>query len=143
MSYKNQFTSDEWSQLELTPLWMLFIVAGMDKKVDQKELAEFARQIVIAPSHSKEFGTEVFECVQQDISYLLSAARGQNPLEGLRSVSKLLERVPKEQVDDFIATMVMIGHQIADSSGKLFRKKVSNEETAAIVIATAILQGKA
>jgi hypothetical protein len=143
MSYKNQFTSDEWNQLELAPFWMFFLVAGIDAKVDKKEMEEFAKQVVIAPSHSNVFGTEVFESLQRNIASLLANAGRQSPLEGLRDVSELLDRLPKEQVDDFIASLVMIGHRVTDSSGKLFRKNVSEKETAALVLATAILQGKA
>jgi hypothetical protein len=142
MSYKNRFTSEEWEKLQLAPIWMFLIVAGIDQKVDKKEMKEFVKQVVLAPGHSREFGQEVFQAFQQEFGRLLHKANQQIPVEGLRDVAALLERVEADQKDDFIATLVLLGHQVADSSGSIFKKNVSNEEAAGIVIAKAILEGK-
>jgi hypothetical protein len=142
MSYRDRFTDEEWRTLELAPLWMLMLVGGMDKKVDRKEMREFARQIALGPTHSQPFGIEVFLSIHNNLSAVLASGQGCGPVDGLKRVTKLLEKVEPQQAVDFKASLIHIGQKIAASSGGLFQKKVSKEETAALVFATAILAGK-
>lgn len=126
---------------ELAPLWMLMVVGGMDQKVDRKELKTFAQQVAIGPSHSQSFGKEVFFSIQGNISSVLVAGNVCSPLDGLKRVAELLERLEPAQAADFKASLLLIGKRIAESSGGLFRKKVSKEEMAALAVAAVILRG--
>lgn len=144
MSYRDKYSFSEWRTLELAPVWMFTMVAAMDKKIDKKEMKEFAEQIVNAPRHSEAFGLELFRSIHSDLSELLDEAGQKNPLQGLREVSELLGRLDQKQADDYKATLLLIGSKVAQSSGGFLKKsKVSKGEATALVLAAAILKGKA
>jgi hypothetical protein len=142
MSYRDQFSRGEWLVLESAPLFVFYIVAGIDKNIDKKEVAEFVEQVVAAPKHSHAFGREVFLGLQQDLQALLDVTGKADWVEGLKAVRGLLSRVPSDEAEDFKASLLLIANEVSKSSGGLFQDKVSADEKKAMVFIVAILEGQ-
>ena len=142
MTYQHLYKDAEWMVLEAAPLFVFYIVAGIDKNIDSKEVSEFVDQVVAAPSHSRTFGQEVFTGLQSDLKLLLEVASKADWIAGLRAVHDLLTRVPSAEADDFKASLVLIGDKVSQSSGGFLQAKASEDEKKAILLVVAILEGQ-
>jgi len=142
MSYKGSFTKEEWMLLESAPLLVFYMVAGIDKKIDKKEIDEFMEQVTHAPLHSKPFGQEVYAGLHADLRFLLEASSKINWVDGLKNVRLLLARIPTDEARDFKAGLVYLAGHVAKSSGGFLQEKLSDDEKKAIGFVIAVLEGQ-
>jgi transposase len=142
MSYKGSFTKEEWMLLESAPLLVFYMVAGIDKKIDKKEIDEFMEQVTHAPLHSKPFGQEVYAGLHADLRFLLEASSKINWVDGLKNVRLLLARIPTDEARDFKAGLVYLAEHVAKSSGGFLQEKLSDDEKKAIGFVIAVLEGQ-
>ena len=142
MTYQQLYNDAEWVVLEAAPLFVFYIVAGVDKNIDTKEISEFIDQVVAASFHSRTFGQEVFTGLQSDVKLLLEVSSKADWIAGLRAVRDLLTRVPSVEADDFKASLVLIGDKVSQASGGFLQAKVSEDEKKAILLVVAILEGQ-
>jgi len=143
MSYKSLYSDDEWLTLQLAPVIVFLEVAAADKDIDKKEREEFVTAFATLPNLSGSFGREVFESINWNLLEMTHMAMERYPdlTQGLRDVNKLFTRIPMDQVEDFVVTLIAFGRIIAEASGKFLQPKTSAEEKVALARVQAALCG--
>lgn len=145
MSSHELFTNSEWNKFQLAPFWVFLLVAGIDGKVDKKEMTEIANQINQMNKTTSGFSKEVFSSIVGNIENVMGSfanLTGKDAIEGLSEVNILLKKVDERDSDDFKKRLIYIGAQVAESSGGLFKKNISDDEKKALVAIYAILDMK-
>ncbi len=142
MSAQRSFATEEWQTLQFAPLWVFAQVAGADRKIDKKEMAALAKEISEAPLFKGALVREVLISVRGDFENVWRQfqADPRGVLEGLQEVRQLLDsQVSADDAKRFKGSMLLIGRNIAEASGKLFGSKVCEEEKAALALVSIAL----
>jgi hypothetical protein len=131
-----QFTADEWRELELAPLWILGAVAGADGSIDQAEKASHIKAISTFTAHADELVRRVFGVVAGDFesAWVRYLSDNRSATQGIAAVSKVLARLPNPAATvPFKAALLELGGAVADASGgklQLGRKRSRSEREA-------------
>lgn len=123
MSSQTLFSSNEWRTLQFTPLWVFGAVATADGKIDKKEVAALAAELAQAPLYKEILARDVMLSLGTDFSNLfhLFGSDGRNVVQGLTEVANILDRkVSPQTAYNFKASMLMIGYNVSESTGKGF-----------------------
>ena len=131
---KELFNEQEWELLQKTPAIVFSMVAAADGKVDTKELDAFSKFC-----HSKNvFKSELFKLLlpQDPKSYLdeaLPKIDKSKLKDTLREIDVTLDlKVNPVDWKAFKHHLIALGVYVANSSGKMFQHKISEEEDEAI-----------
>jgi hypothetical protein len=144
--FEDSYTAEEWQTLRFAPLWVFTAVAGMDSNIEVEEVAALAKEVAEAPLFKEPLVKEVLMSVGASFGDVLPAyhADSRDVLRGLKDVADILERrATPEQARAFKSSMLLIGRNVAESSGggRIFhREKVSEKETAALVAAATAMR---
>lgn len=143
--FQDTFTTEEWRTLQFAPLWMFTVVAGIDRDIDAREMTGLAKELSEAVLYKEPLVKEVLLSVAGDMATVFPAyqADSRDVLRGLSNAADLLERkATSEQAEGFKRAMLLLGKNIAEASGRSFfrREKISKEEQAALLGATAALR---
>lgn len=142
MSYRNQFTNREWQTLQFAPLWVFTMIAGVDGKVEQKEVVMLAKELAEAPLYKSDLAKEVFTSVGLNFETVWPAYQRdeRDVVAGLREAGKLLdEKLPSHDAEHFKRSLIFLGKQILEGSrGLIFKKDKSKEEAALVLAAIAL-----
>lgn len=134
MSYKNEFTDEEWLILESAPLWILAIVGGIDGNIDKKEISVFTDKVISIASSSFSLTREVFQDVIANIATVINTpTNGETAIKGLLVVNSLLEKVDATEAKHFKESLIFLGNEISEASGSIFKKR-SDQETKALAL---------
>jgi hypothetical protein len=130
------FNPEEWEQISQIPFLVFKYTAGIDGKVDSKEIAAFIQFCNNRKKFSSALIKEVLpenpeEYLKANESLILSKPTIK---EKLKSVDSILDF--KADVSDAISFkhhMIALGAYIANASGKIFGNKISEEEEDALM----------
>jgi hypothetical protein len=134
MTYKDKFSSEEWSSLTHTPLLIFQAVAGADGKIDKKEKKAFSSALA-SNNISQPLSAEVLESAKSQFSesetipdYTLSdiALKLQQVDEALKG------NIEQDDSLNFKKTMMALGLHVANSSGGFFGSNLSDDEVNAL-----------
>ncbi|MGB9872434.1 MAG: hypothetical protein ACPLYD_12315 [Anaerolineae bacterium] len=143
MSYRNQFTASEWQTLQFAPLWIFNLIAGVDGKVERKEVVMLAKELAEAPLYKSDLAKEVFMSVGLDFGTVWPAYQrdGRGIVDGLREVGELVDsKLSSDTAERFKRALIFLGNQILEGSGRgLFGRKDKSKEKAALVLAAIAL----
>ncbi len=146
MAYFRQFYSmDEWRTLQFAPLWVFTAISAADKKVSKKEVTALAKEIAEAHLYKEPLVQEVLGSVGSDFENVFRQyqADSRDVMRGLGDVADLLEsKAEADQAKNFKMAMLLMGRNIAEASSKgLFgKKKMGDNEKAALVLVAAALR---
>jgi hypothetical protein len=144
MPRRPEFTDDEWKQLQLAPIWVFQAVAGVDGKIDEKEITALAKELSEAHLWKDPFVRDVLLTVGDDLSTLLPEAirRIGETFTGLERVADILSlKADPTAANNFKKALLLIGKQVAEASGGFLGagEKVSEKEKLVLVaVATAL-----
>lgn len=144
MAVRAGYTNDEWRLLEYAPLWVFSAVAGADSDIDKKEGAALAKELQEAHLYKNGLAREVLSSVLHGFSDIMPAytADSRSIDEGLEDVASLLASKGETDAEGFKRAMLLLGKNIAESSGGGFLgigSKVSDaEKRALVVVATSL-----
>jgi hypothetical protein len=134
--------------LQFTPLWTFSAIAGAESGIDDKEKAALAKELAEAPLFKEALVREVLLALAGDLANQLRAygADTRDVLKGLGDMADVLDRrATPEEAKNFKNAMLLIGRNIAQSSGGGFLgtgDKVSDREKAAFVLVAAAMRVK-
>lgn len=132
----DHYVDGDWKTIMFAPLWVYETVAGIDKKVEEKERAAFVAALREPPA-SQLVGV-VFSQALETLTTLEAERRKdkRDPMRGLGEVEALLARYPNAaDAGTFRRALVDLANRVASSSGGGlfgFGSKVSDEEASAI-----------
>jgi hypothetical protein len=140
--YRTSFSDAEWSTVLFTPLWAFYAVAGIDKKIDDKEASALSKELVEAGLYKDEFTREVLGAIASDFVANMEAynADRRDILKGLMEAGQLLDAKIGAKADDFKRTCLGIAVNAAKASGPIIGDKVSKDEKKALVLVAAALR---
>jgi len=140
MSFRTQYTSDEWYTLECAPVWVFSIVAGIDGNIDKKEMKSFAKNIAELASKNIGFSKEIYQSIVSDINQVMRCkSNGEAALKGLITVNHLLKKINETDATLYKQSLIVLGNRVAESSGGLFKKNRSEKETQVLAVIHKIL----
>jgi len=129
MSFKDEFSNEEWLTLECGPLWVFAIVAGIDGKIDKKEMNSFTKNLVAKSRNSFGFSGEMYKSIIANIdSVMRIKSNGETALAGLIAINVLLKKINETDATLYKRSLVELGNEVAESSGSIFKKR-SDKET--------------
>lgn len=139
---KEKFSAAEWENLKLVPFVVFQVVCGADGRIDQKEVAEFARRMTLAPAYKDEAHRELMMEIAGDFEGCM--ARGHTAAsDGSRAATVITDaaaamrsKLTPTEHEKFGASLIIDGIALAGSSGGgLFGgKAISGEEAASIAV---------
>jgi len=143
MSYRKQFTTDEWETLQFAPLWVFTMVASVDGKVEKKEIAALAKELSEGLLYKSDLAKEVFLSVAMNFSTIWPAYQrdSRDVVVGLHQAGELVdEKLNATDAERFKRALIFMGKKILDSTSQgFFGKKDKSKETAALVLAAIAL----
>ena len=140
MSVRDSFSASEWRTLEFAPLWAFMQVAGIDRNVDQAEMAVLAKELSESLLYKDELTRGVLSSIAADFQGTLSSWRDDERkcLPGLEDAAAVLSaKAAAESAEIFKKTILAICAAAAKASGTP-GAEVSNDEAmafAAIAVA--------
>lgn len=141
MSYRDTYSDAEWYILQCAPVYVLAIVAGIDGKIDQKELKKFSQSIVEQSRSNFGFCQEMYQSIVVNIDHVLRCdSSGPTALKGLIATNVLLKKLNDSDATLYKRSLVHIGNQVAESSGGIFSKKRSQKETQVLALLIKVLE---
>jgi hypothetical protein len=135
MTFRDNFTTDEWRTLQFAHFWVFKAVAGVDNNIDVEERIALDNVMKNAGKFENPLAREIMMGIEFNIEGINAAfaedSRAIN--EGLIQVADLLDN----KIDPVIAmsfkkTLLAIGIFIGHASGKWFVAKFSKEEVDAL-----------
>ena len=125
--------------MQTAPLWILFIVGGVDRKIDEKERAAFNSYMGNVPLLPDGF---TLELMLSSLDTPLDVRRAFDsdlqrimPDEAFGRVATILGRnVPENEALMYKAFLIDLGETIANASGVLFRPKTGKNEKKALIL---------
>lgn len=140
MSYRDQFSKEEWFLIQSAPLWVLAIVGGIDGKIDKKEMQVFTDTIISISKSSIGLTREVYKSVIDDISSVINTPTdGETALKGLFAVNHLLKGANESEAKNYKESLILLGKEISEASGGFFKKR-SDKETQALGVIASLLE---
>jgi hypothetical protein len=135
MSFRTQYTSDEWYTLQCAPVWVFALVAGIDGTIDKKELESFAQNIAELASRNVGFSKEIYQSIISDINQVMNCkSNGEAALKGLITVNHLLKKINETDATLYKQSLIVLGNRVAEASGGLFQKNRSDKETQVLAV---------
>jgi hypothetical protein len=134
---KEKFTQEEWGLLKLLPFHVFVMVAGADRKIDKKEIAQLSEDLRTAAFYKDPLHRELFiDILTSDVNALVEEAMDISKLLGRANQIKaiLKEKLTPDEYQRFVASMFIDGLKVARASGGgiLGGRKVSEEEELAL-----------
>ena len=117
------FTSSEWKTLQFAPLWVFGAVANADGKIDKKEVDALVLQLSQPAVFKEILVRDVIDTLGKDFGNLFNqfGADSRNVVQGLTDVADILDRkVSPQTAYNFKASMLIIGYNVSESTGKGF-----------------------
>ncbi len=140
MSYREDFNEAQWYVMQCAPVFVLSLVAGIDGKIEKKEIKTFTQAIVEQSQNSFGFCQEMYNSIISDIEDVMRCdSSGKAALAGLIATNVLLKKVNSSDAILFKRSLVHIGNQIAETSGGLFKKR-GDKETQVLAVIIKILE---
>lgn len=137
MASRDSYTEEEWQLLQFAPLWTFSAVAGVDKKIDEKEREAFAKELAEGHLYKEQLVREVMTSLNEALGGLL-VKYGEDTRTidvGLSDVADLLDqKADAEEANNFKKSMISVGIEVAKASGGLFGNKMSEEENSALAV---------
>jgi len=141
MNFRTQYSSDEWYTLQCAPVWVFVLVAGIDGKIDKKEMESFAKNIAELASKNIGFSKEIYQSIISDINHVMRLkSHGEAALKGLITVNHLLKKINETDATLYKQSLITLGNRVAESSGGLFKKNRSEKETQILALIFKILE---
>ena len=133
---KELFSTDEWALISQAPYLVFRYIAGIDGKVDAKEIEAFHKFCKSRNSFTSKLLPEVLPANSE--SYLNSFESDHLTKvlvkDKLRTIDLYLdEKVDKADSISFKHHLIALGVYVANSSGKMFSAKISEEEDEILV----------
>lgn len=141
--FRSSFTDAEWQTVLFAPLWAFTAVAGVDHKIDPKEMAALAKELTEASLYKDAFAREVLSDLASQYASVMPAyvADRRSVVDGLRDAARILDaKMPGGGADGLKMAIVLVCTQVAEASGGMFGGKTSKEERAAIVLVATMLR---
>lgn len=135
MSTQEKLTSEEWTTLQIAPIWVFFAVADADGIIDKKEKAAMQKIVMNADNFSSEIAGDVLRSLQPDAEILFQMLKEdtRSVKDGLTDVADILDaKFDEREAVAFKKAMVAIGVYIGEASGGLFQYNFSDEERQAL-----------
>lgn len=140
MSYREQYEDAQWYIMQCAPVFVLSLVAGIDGKIDKKEIKQFTQAVIEQSRNSFGFCQEMYQSIISDIEQVMRCdSSGKTALAGLIATNVLLKKVNESDATLYKRSLVHIGNQVALSSGGLFKKR-SEQETNVLAVIIKILE---
>jgi hypothetical protein len=140
MIYKEQFNDAQWYIMQCAPVYVLSLVAGIDGKVDKKEIKNFTQAVIEQSRNSFGFCQEMYQSIISDIEHVMRCdSSGKTALAGLIATNVLLKKVNDTDATLYKRSLVQIGNEVAQSSGGLFKKR-GDKETQVLAVIIKILE---
>lgn len=140
MSFKETYSDAEWYILQCAPVYVLSMVAGIDGKIDQKEIKIFSRSIIEQTRNNFGFCQEIYQSICSNIDHILRCdSSGPTALKGLIATNVLLKKINDSDATLYKRSLVHIGNQVAESSGGVFAKKRSQKELQMLALIIKVL----
>jgi len=119
MSYKDQFSNQEWQMLQYSVLWIFHAVAEADGVIDEKEgkalLDAFKGKIYVSSELAKEVVESMSEHSEKIIASFKKDTRG-IPM-GLKDVAELVEKkLDADRAKSFKLGLMLLGVAFANAS---------------------------
>jgi hypothetical protein len=129
MSFRDDFSKEEWFTLQCAPVWVFAIVAGIDGKIDKKEMKSFTKTLVAKSRNSFGFSGEIYKSIISNIDAVMHVkSNGETALAGLIAINALLKKINETDATLYKRSLVELGNEVAESSGSIFKKR-SDKET--------------
>ncbi|OGU59157.1 MAG: hypothetical protein A2X64_07130 [Ignavibacteria bacterium GWF2_33_9] len=132
---KELFSSEEWSSLLEVPYLVFTYIAGIDGNTDKKEIDAFNQFCKARNRFNSKLLKEILpDNPSEYLKYHQSTDISKNTIkEKLRNVDLLLDlKADRSDSVSFKHHLIAMGRFVADSSGKMFSPKMSDEEEDAI-----------
>ena len=126
MEMRRNFSEKEWLTLQLIPFWVFTAIAGIEGKIDVKDIRAFADELQKAKLYKNPFVREVLTSIVNDISNVVTDYKRdeREVIVGLIESGELLEKkVSADDGQDFKLAMVLFAISVVEASrGKLGEK---------------------
>lgn len=141
MTYRSEFSDDEWKILQNSPWIACLLVAGSDGIVDSKELREMFKQMTQAAKAPGLLG-EVLKSMVDDnhdprTDLTLLAEEGDTASQLVAAGKLVNQRIPDKAAEEFKVNLLRVGYAVANASGGGFMglgSKVSEEERNSLAV---------
>ena len=141
MTYRSEFSDDEWKILQNSPWIACLLVAGSDGVVDPKELREMFKQMTQAAEAPGLLG-EVLKSMVGDkhdprTDLILIAEEGDTASQLVAAGKLVNQRIPDKAAEAFKVNLLRVGYAVANASGGGFMglgSKVSEEERNSLAV---------
>jgi hypothetical protein len=146
IAVKEKFSPAEWELLKLLPFHIFVMVAGADRKIDEKEIAQLNEDLKTAPYYKDPLHRELFlDILASDVNALAQEAMDPSKLlQRANQIKAILkEKLTLDEYQRFVASIFVNGLQIARASGGGFLgrgDKVSEEEKLALAAFAAMFE---
>jgi hypothetical protein len=156
--FQDSCTTEDWRTLQFGPFWVSIVVAGADRKLDEKEAAVLAGKLAQVASGERRYDDplvqELFGSIAQDPGTVMREfnADQRGLLDGISDLADVLKRrIGEEQAQHLKVELLNLGMETAQASPSKpkgvfgrFRKSVgvSDEEKVAMVAIVAALEGE-
>lgn len=143
MGVKDDFTKEEWSTILFTPLWVFTLVSAIDGETDDQETAALSQILGNIYSFDTSFTRDVLAELNKALDSISAdyKADPRDILVGLQEAADLLDqKLPGKEANDFKFDMILIGLNIAESSGGFWSGKISRAQAFGIASVAVMLR---
>lgn len=119
----------DWQTLQLAPLWVFYLVAGADQKIDDAEKLALIQLVTGEQRPSDPISKTVLSSMERDLGAIirLLGQDRRDPVTGLRQTADCLGRVASgTDARAYKNTLLTLGRHVAEAS------PIEADETAAI-----------
>ena len=141
MTYRSEFTDDEWKILQNSPWITCLLVAGSDGVIDKKELREMFKQMTLAAKAPGLLGEVLKSMVDDDhdprTDLILLAEEGETASQLVAAGKLVNQRMTDKVAEEFKVNLLRVGYAVANASGGGFLgfgSKVSEEERTSLAV---------
>lgn len=141
MTYRSEFTDDEWKILQNSPWIACLLVAGSDGVIDKKELREMFKQMTLAAAAPGLLGEVLKSTLDDDhdprTDLILLAEEGETASQLVAAGKLVNQRMPDKVAEEFKVNLLRVGYAVANASGGGFLgfgSKVSEEERTSLAV---------
>ena len=147
MGYQDNFSVEEWRNLQFSVLWVFHAIAEVDGVIDDEENAALFSAFEGEYGLTNELLSEVLDSISKDPDAILKAFREDTlglPM-GIKAVAELVEaKLPEGEALAFKRSLLILGVIFAKAAneipGDTSGTRVDETERAAILTVAAILR---
>ncbi len=138
--FRDQYTDAQWYIMQCAPVFVLSLVAGIDGKIEKKELKSFTQAVIEQSRNNFGFCYEMYQSIISDIDHVMRCdSSGKAALAGLIATNVLLKKINESDATLYKRSLVHIGDQVAQTSGGLFKKR-GDKETNVLALIIRVLE---